>query len=321
LKSPIISVLVPAHQAERYVAETLKSILNQTAVEWECVFSDDASTDQTHGIAKAFADRDSRFRIFRQTKNLGMVGNWNFCLNQAKGKACILVPADDKLSDPDSLRTYWGLLQTQGVLLAVAPYLLMDDNSIPGRLISDLPPGLHVSSRITSAILRHQDNLIGPPACGMFWRNRGVKGYDPSAGHAADIDLWWKFMQSEGWLHVGDRPLSLFRIHGNQLSNAVFSSGIPERDHLLWLLRRCQDTNVHPDLRYWTYRRAKRVIQKTANPRVQELRPKVWELGKSFPPIDRAFLSMQYGVSRFLDRQNASLRKTVAWLRRSGQAR
>ena len=289
-------------------------------MEWECVFSDDASTDRTHGIAKELADRDSRLRIFRQTKNLGMVGNWNFCLNQAKGKACILVPADDKLSEPNSLRTYWDLLQAPGVMLAVAPYLLMDDNSLSGKLIADLAPGLHASRKITSAILRHQDNLIGPPACGMFWRDRAFKGYDPSAGHSADIDLWWKFMQEAGWLHVGDRPLSFFRIHGKQLSNPVFSSGIPERDHLLWLLRRCQESSVPPALRYWTYRRAKRVILKTGNPRVQELQPKVRELGKGFPPIHRAFLSMQYGVSRFLSRQNASLKKRVNWFRRSGQA-
>lgn len=314
LKLPSISVLVPAHQAQRYIAEALESILCQSAVEWECIFSDDASTDQTLWIAKEFAARDARFRIFRQAKNLGMVGNWNFCLNQARGKACILVPADDKLSAADSLKTYWDLLQTPGVRLAAAPYFLMDEGSIRGRLVADLAPGLHDTRRIISAILRHQDNLIGPPACGMFWRNQEVKSYDPCAGHVADVDFWWKIMMEEGWLHVASQPLSLFRIHGQQLSNAVFSSGIPERDHLHWLLRRCQETHVSPTLRYWTYRRAKRHLLKTTNPHVQELGSEIEQLAKRFRPLHRACLGIEYEVARFFVRQKDSLKKRAASL-------
>jgi glycosyltransferase involved in cell wall biosynthesis len=60
---PLVSVIVPARNSGRFVSETLRSIESQTLKDWECVFVDDGSTDQTFEIARSFAQRDSRFRV------------------------------------------------------------------------------------------------------------------------------------------------------------------------------------------------------------------------------------------------------------------
>jgi glycosyltransferase involved in cell wall biosynthesis len=60
---PLVSVVVPARNSARFISATLRSIEEQTLRDWECVFVDDGSTDQTVEIARTFAARDKRFRV------------------------------------------------------------------------------------------------------------------------------------------------------------------------------------------------------------------------------------------------------------------
>jgi len=60
---PSLSVLMPAYNAERYVAEAISSILDQSFRDFEFIIIDDGSTDRTLEIIEAFAGRDSRIRV------------------------------------------------------------------------------------------------------------------------------------------------------------------------------------------------------------------------------------------------------------------
>ncbi len=62
---PLISVVVPAYNAARFLGETLESLTAQTEERWECVVVDDGSTDTTFAIASGFAERDARFRALQ----------------------------------------------------------------------------------------------------------------------------------------------------------------------------------------------------------------------------------------------------------------
>jgi glycosyltransferase involved in cell wall biosynthesis len=86
MDSPVITVGIPAYNSEIYLAETLRSVLGQTFDQIEVVISDNASTDRTAEICREFAARDSRVRYIRQQKNLGVPGNYNFVLSQARGR-------------------------------------------------------------------------------------------------------------------------------------------------------------------------------------------------------------------------------------------
>jgi glycosyltransferase involved in cell wall biosynthesis len=72
-----ILVFVPTYNSEKYLRECLESVLNQTFQDWECVISDDASTDKSVEIAKEYEKKDSRFRVSTYEKNVGAANNWN----------------------------------------------------------------------------------------------------------------------------------------------------------------------------------------------------------------------------------------------------
>ena len=104
MKSPLVSILVPAYNDSRYLPVSLGSIEQQTFGDYEVVISDDCSKDATIEIAQTWAGKDGRFKVLRNTQNLGMTQNWNSALNEAQGKYVIKLDADDAMR-PKCLET------------------------------------------------------------------------------------------------------------------------------------------------------------------------------------------------------------------------
>src|SRR3954447_17432428 len=82
---PLVSIGVPAHNGERYLAQALESALAQEYAPLEIVMCDDASTDGTEWICRRFVVADSRVRYRRSSKNVGAAGNFGRTLVDARG--------------------------------------------------------------------------------------------------------------------------------------------------------------------------------------------------------------------------------------------
>ena len=92
-----ILVFVPTYNSEKYLRECLDSVLHQTFQYWECVISDDASTDKSVEIAREYEKKDSRFRVLTHEKNVGAANNWNRAKESNKSFATKILCADDYL--------------------------------------------------------------------------------------------------------------------------------------------------------------------------------------------------------------------------------
>src|ERR1700682_894516 len=92
---PLISVVTPAFNAERYVRASIESILRQSFTGFELIVIDDASTDGTWPIIHELASRDHRIRAFRNPTNLGIAGNRNKGVDLARGVYLAWQDADD----------------------------------------------------------------------------------------------------------------------------------------------------------------------------------------------------------------------------------
>ncbi len=93
---PLISVIVPYYNAEDYLPACLVSITHQTFVDWEMLLINDGSTDRGPAIAEAFAQADSRIRLFSQP-NQGQSTARNLGIRQSRGEWIAFVDADDTL--------------------------------------------------------------------------------------------------------------------------------------------------------------------------------------------------------------------------------
>ena len=99
---PLVSVLIPAYNAEAFLDETIQSILNQTLTNFELHIIDDCSKDKTLEIANKWAQLDDRISVFQNDSNLGIAGNRNKAVSLARGKYIAWQDADD-ISTPNRL--------------------------------------------------------------------------------------------------------------------------------------------------------------------------------------------------------------------------
>jgi glycosyltransferase involved in cell wall biosynthesis len=91
---PLVSVIIPAYNAEKYIARTLESVVSQTYKNTEVLVINDGSTDRTVGIVESFVRNDSRIRILHQP-NLGATAARNCGLRSSKGEYIAFIDADD----------------------------------------------------------------------------------------------------------------------------------------------------------------------------------------------------------------------------------
>lgn len=90
----LVSVVMPAYNASRFIAESIQSVQNQTYTNWELIIVDDGSTDNTYEIAANFAAADKRIKI-KQQKNSGVSSARNLALDCARGGYIAFLDADD----------------------------------------------------------------------------------------------------------------------------------------------------------------------------------------------------------------------------------
>ena len=90
-----VSIITPLFNAERYVSETIKSVLNQSYQNWEMIIVDDCSSDQSVSIVEKFLVNDKRIRILKNDINLGPGGSRNKAINAASGDIIAFLDSDD----------------------------------------------------------------------------------------------------------------------------------------------------------------------------------------------------------------------------------
>src|SRR5690606_9160947 len=94
-KLPLISVLMTAYNREKFIADSIKSVLASDFTNFELIIVDDASTDQTVCIAQKFASEDERVRVIINEKNLGDYSNRNHAAKFARGSYIKYLDSDD----------------------------------------------------------------------------------------------------------------------------------------------------------------------------------------------------------------------------------
>jgi len=92
---PLISVIMAAYNAERFVGEAIESVQSQTYDNWELICVDDCSTDRTAEIVQAYADADKRITLIRKSENLGAAKARNIAIDHAAGEYLAILDADD----------------------------------------------------------------------------------------------------------------------------------------------------------------------------------------------------------------------------------
>jgi glycosyltransferase involved in cell wall biosynthesis len=99
MQAPLFSIIVTSYNREKYIAETLDSILSQSFAAYELILVDDCSTDETFQIAKSYKNKFKKIVFHQNEKNIGQFTNRNFGASLAKGEYILYVDSDDTIKD------------------------------------------------------------------------------------------------------------------------------------------------------------------------------------------------------------------------------
>lgn len=124
----LISVMIPAYNAERYIKECLESLKNQTYKNIEIVIVNDGSTDCTQSICEEYVSEDNRFRLVNQ-ENGGEGAARNRGLQEAKGKYLCFVDADDHVY-PEFIENMYKMQQEYQAGMVICGFTELKDNEV-----------------------------------------------------------------------------------------------------------------------------------------------------------------------------------------------
>ena len=209
----LISVIMSVYNGEKYLVQAIDSILNQTYQNFEFIIIEDCSTDNSLDILEEYAKKDSRIKIIKKEKNIGIKGfieNLNLGISIAKGKYIARMDQDD-VSLPERFQKQVDFLENNPEITLVGAQLnlINEQNKITGEAIAALQHR-DIVKRITSQI-----QLFHPVI--MFRKDQNIQ-YREKFIYCEDYDLYLNLITQGKKLANINEKLLHYRILESSIS-------------------------------------------------------------------------------------------------------
>jgi glycosyltransferase involved in cell wall biosynthesis len=204
---PLVSVILPAYNSEKFIGKAIQSVLQQTFTDFELIIINDGSTDKTEFEILAFAD--PKIVYLKNQTNKGLVFTLNKGIDLANGKYIARMDGDD-ISLPQRFKKQLSYLQENSSvdILATVVKLIDENDQDAGNWSSD-------AKNISSQDIRRElpkDNCIAHPS--VMGTTSVFKKYkfNKSQVHGEDYDLWLRMAADNVIIHKLPEPLLKHRI-------------------------------------------------------------------------------------------------------------
>lgn len=208
MSAPRISVVLPAYNAEEFIAEAIESILNQTFTDFELIILNDGSTDRTPEIIQKYAKMDKRIVFVNNPENRGLIAVLNQGLDMARGEFVARMDADD-ISLPKRFEKQVAYMDSHpdvGVLGTVIQGFGMLD--WPGIQI----PVVTVFDMLKQNYMAHPSIMIRKSIL-----DKHNLRYNPEYKHCEDLELWSRMIFLTKFHNVMEKLL-MYRVSGHNVS-------------------------------------------------------------------------------------------------------
>ncbi|MES2315494.1 MAG: glycosyltransferase [Patescibacteria group bacterium] len=209
----LISIVVPVYNAEKYIGETLHSIVRQTYKNFEVLVVNDGSIDNSADIIKAFADKDSRINLINQV-NKGLSGARNTGMAQAKGEYIAIIDSDD-LMLPNKIASQYAWLESHPEYDITYSNLYYFVDKKDGIYLYSMP---HPSGQIYQEILEY-GTFINPNT--VFFRKKlyeKLGGFEEGMRRTEDLDYWLTLAYNKVGFLYQPEYLTLYRLRKDSIS-------------------------------------------------------------------------------------------------------
>ncbi len=231
MQNQLVSIITPAYNASKYIAETISSVQNQTYTTWELIIVDDGSTDNTSEVIKPFL-KDTRIKYFYQTN--GKQGKArNHAIKQAKGTYIAFIDADDLWANNKLEQQVLLMTNDPKIDIVYSQGYLFSENKESGLKKIEAPIGLQNNSDFLLKMLnQNQIPILSVLAKTEVVLNNESFNEDARIQNAEDYQLWVKLIDSGAIFYGMKEQLFYYRIHPNQSTSNFSETIVPK----IWAL-------------------------------------------------------------------------------------
>ncbi len=257
----LVSVILPVFNSQAFVSDAIESIRSQTFTDWELIIVDDGSLDGSLEICRRYEATDSRVKVFKNEKNLGLAHTMNRLVSLANGKYVAIQEQDD-ISLPHRLASEVNLLETDpevGLVSGIAAWMNDRDqvSAYFPRLLQNGSQYPQSMREMVKYLYTDQCKIVNA-AC-MF-RKIIIAGVDRPFDEGAKMSIDWQF-----FLHLAHRYrifgitevlVKMRRGHGHKSLTTEKELQFSEARRCIELIYQRYRTDQHSPISYQLYRRA-----------------------------------------------------------------
>ncbi|WP_410744289.1 glycosyltransferase family 2 protein [Flavobacterium sp. 1355] len=217
---PLISIIMPAYNAELYISDAVNSVIKQTYTNWELIIIDDGSTDKTANIVNQLVESDSRINYhYQENGKQGKARNYG--ISKSKGIYLAFLDADD-LWLPEKLKMQITQIEEKNVDLVFSDSYVFNDNQV-----FDISKKMNIPDSV----------FHGPKSLQLFLKTNKVpiltvlvkkeKVTDVECfsqkldiQNVEDYHLWLKLLMTNCIFYSSNRVLAKYRIHNNSVTSS-----------------------------------------------------------------------------------------------------
>ncbi|HEY8223911.1 MAG TPA: glycosyltransferase [Pyrinomonadaceae bacterium] len=228
-----VSVCIPTFNGAAYLSEAITSVLNQTLTDFELIVVDDCSSDSTETVVKSF--QDDRLTYYKNSTRLGLVGNWNRCLELAKCEYVSIFHQDDVMA-PENLGEKIRVLDEHpSVGLVFSQAQIVDGRGNPTRMFSgnteidNLQDGMGFFEQFFL-----KPNVICCPSVLVRKSCYEKLGrFDARLSYTCDCEMWMRICLFFDIAYIKE-PLLKYREHDRNESRNFYDHVKNLKEHLLF---------------------------------------------------------------------------------------
>lgn len=206
----LVSIITPLYNSEKYISETIESVLSQSFGDWEMIIVDDCSTDSSFQIAFGYTKKDKRIKLFKNETNLGVAATRNHGLRMATGKYIAFIDSDDLWAE-NKLERQIAFMSENKLAFSYSKYCTFNSDDKNKRKVVRVPKKMTANKILGNTAIACLTVMVNKEMVGDF--------YMPLIKHTED-NCTWQNILSRGFTAYGiQEVLSLYRVTSNSLTS------------------------------------------------------------------------------------------------------
>ena len=204
-----VSIIVPVYNVEKFISQTVESVINQTYKNWELLIINDNSGDKSYEIVKRYSEKDDRIKVINAEKNIGVVRGRNKLIDMAEGQYIAFLDADDYWTE-NKLERQISFMKEKNAAISCTEYTRVTEEGKPiNRII--------IKEKITYTDLL-KNNYLGCLTV-MLDNEKLGKRYFKERNKNEDYVLWLEIIKETGEIYGLKEDLAFYRVLNNSRSS------------------------------------------------------------------------------------------------------